>query len=51
MVFTPEYIKYTLDDPDTLLQAWEKINSNMLAIKDELTSMESEIAVLESEIP
>jgi hypothetical protein len=47
MPFEPEYIAVTLDSPDTVMDAWGKINTNMLSLQDEIILMESEIAALE----
>jgi len=49
MPFEPELILTTLDSPDTVMDAWEKINTNMLAIQDVIIEMESDIATLEGE--
>jgi hypothetical protein len=49
MPFEPELIATTLDSPDTVMDAWETINTNMLAIQDAIIEMESDIAVLEGE--
>ena len=49
MPFTPELIECGLDNPSTIMDAWETINTNMLAIQDAIIEMESDIAVLEGE--
>jgi hypothetical protein len=50
MPFEPEYIATDLTNPMTLMQAWECINDNMLALQTEIIAMDSEIAVLENEV-
>ena len=46
MAFEPELINYTLQNPDTMWEIWEKVNINFLGLYQDAAGYEADVADL-----